>query len=200
LDQADRVGVNNGNMVASIQNMEEYKSYTHTPPHLFRAGAKYFITASSYEKKRILDDAAKEKLFFSLLKSCVNYGWKLEDWVILDNHYHIMANAPEQALNLSKFVAEYHKFTALFIMKHNSAPVTLSKVFNNYWDTCITYPNSYYARLNYLYNNPVKHGYVQNAQDYKWGSFYIRYYRDKEYMEKLLNDFPYDIVKVIDDY
>jgi hypothetical protein len=52
--------------------MEEYRTYAHTPPHLYRAGAKYFITASTFENKRLFDDAVKEKLFFSLLKSCMN--------------------------------------------------------------------------------------------------------------------------------
>jgi len=106
--------------------MEEYRTYAHTPPHLYRAGAEYFITASTFESKRLFDDDVKEKLFSSLLKSCVNHGWSLEDWVILDNHYHIMVHAPEVSANPAKFVAEYHRFTALFIRKKilSSGPCT----------------------------------------------------------------------------
>jgi len=180
--------------------MEEYKTYAHTPPHLYRAGAKYFITASIHEKKKILADSAKEKLLFSLSTSCEKYGWQLEDWVILDNHYHIMVNAPEKSANLSKFIAEYHKFTALFIKKNLPEAATWPKVFNNYWDACITYEKSYYARLNYLYNNPVKHRYVQSAQEYRWGSFYLRYNHEKAYVEKLIQEFPCDMLKIEDDY
>jgi len=188
-------------MVASIQNMtEEYKTYAHTPPHLYRAGAKYFITASTYRKTRFFDDAAKEKLLSSLFKACENHGWKLEDWVILDNHYHIMLDAPEGALNLSELVAEYHKFTAMIIKKDTQEAVTSKRIFNNYWDTCITYEKSYYARLNYLYNNPVKHGYVPHAQDYKWGSFYFRYRSDYKYIEKLIKEFPCDKISINDDF
>src|SRR3989338_3170324 len=153
--------------------MEEYKTYLHTPPHLYRPGAKYFITASTVKKLRLLDDNAKERLLISLLKSCNNHGWKLEDWVILDNHYHIMLNAPEDEVSLSRFVAEYHKFTAMFIKKNNPEAAHLAKIFNNYWDTCISYERSYYARLNYIYCNPVKHGYLQRAEDYTWGIFYV---------------------------
>ena len=40
------------------------------------------------------------------------------------------------------------------------------KVFYNYWDTCITYENSYFTRLNYIWYNPVKHGYVDSPE--KW--------------------------------
>jgi putative transposase len=180
--------------------MEEYRTYAHTPPHLYRPGEKYFITASTYGKKRILDDTAKERLLFSLIKSCVKHGWKLEDWVILDNHYHIMVESPEKTASLSRFVAEYHKFTALFIKKNSVSSVLLPKIFNNYWDTCITYANSYYARLNYIYYNPVKHGYVEKARDYKWGSFHIRHHQERAYVEKLLEEFPCDVVNIQDDY
>ena len=180
--------------------MEQYKTYTHTPPHLYQTGVKYFITASTYGRKRLLDDPAKEKLFSSLLKSCDKYGWKLEDWVILDNHYHIMVTAPNAEMNLPTFVAEYHKFTALYVKKNNPATQNVPKIFNNYWDTCVTYENSYYARLNYIYYNPVKHGYVQHAQDYEWGSFKTRYREDKPYMENLAKAFPFDEVIVQDEF
>ena len=179
---------------------EKYKTYVHTPPHLYRPGAKYFITASTFARARILDDKVKEKLLQSLMEACRNYTWELEDWVILDNHYHIMVTSSEDRTNLSAFVNEYHKFTALFIKKNAITTTSLPKIFNNYWDTCITFEKSYYARLNYLYHNPVKHGYVKNAEDYIWGSYYHRYRRTKEYVEKLNIDYPFDRVEVEDDY
>ncbi len=130
----------------------------------------------------------------------MNQGWELEDWVILDNHYHIMVNGPGNEIFLSKFIAEYHKFTALFMKKNYAELAKLPKVFNNYWDTCITYERSYFARLNYLYNNPVKHGYVRKAHDYEWGSFFIRYNEDELSIDKLLNQFPCDTVNIEDDF
>ncbi len=111
-----------------------------------------------------------------------------------------MVNAPETSVKLSKFVAEYHKFTAFFIKKNIFEAATLPKIFNNYWDTCITYEKSYYARLNYLYNNPVKHRYVQRAHEYEWGSFYFRYRNEKSYIETLIQKFPCDALKMNDDY
>src|SRR3989337_317891 len=180
--------------------IEIYKTDAHTPPHLYRAGAKYFITAATFRKMRLFDDKAKERLFASLLKSCEKHGWKLEDWVILDNHYHIMLTAPEDKINLSKFVAEYHRFTALFIKKNKPEAASLPRIFNNYWDTCISYERSYYARLNYIYYNPVKHGYTQKAEDYEWGSFYIRCRDNRAYIERLQIEFPFDEVDIGDNY
>ncbi len=192
MDRADRVGVQN---YGTIQNIRTYSTAPISP----RCKIFYYCF-KTFRRTRLLDEKAKERLLSSLLKSCEIHGWKLEDWVILDNHYHIMVAAPEDKTSLSTFVAEYHKFTALFIKRNNPAAESLPKIFNNYWYTCISYESSYYARLNYIYYNPVKHGYVQHAQDYQWGSFSIRYCGEKPYIEKLAKAFPFDEVKIEDDY
>ena len=42
----------------------------------------------------------------------------------------------------------------------------------NYWDYCPRNERDYYIRLNYLYNNPIKHGLVTNLLDYPYSSFH----------------------------
>jgi hypothetical protein len=37
------------------------------------------------------------------------------------------------------------------------------KVWHNFWDTKLTYEKSYLARLNYVHQNPVRHGLVRLA-------------------------------------
>ena len=44
------------------------------------------------------------------------------------------------------------------------------KVWHNYWETLLTHPTSYFARLNYTHQNAVKHGLVKVAKDYPWCS------------------------------
>ncbi len=59
---------------------ELYKVYEHSPPHLFRANAKYFITGSTYQKIHILaSEAAKEKILEYMFKSFKHFGWQIED-------------------------------------------------------------------------------------------------------------------------
>ena len=193
--------------------MAEFKTYKHNPPHLFKSNAKYFITASTFEGEPFLRlSTAKEILYSSLQIEFTKYHWEIEDWVILDNHYHLMVNAPEDSTTLLTIFKEAHRFTALWIKKNlnillnnlesnnfdidtlesnilefdtlesiNSVDGELTwlnlkneltrliqskKVFYNYWDTCITYENSYFTRLNYIWYNPVKHGYVDSPE--KW--------------------------------
>lgn len=74
------------------------------------------------------------------------------------------------------------------------------RIFWNYWDTCITYERSYFARLNYIYFNPVKHGYVEVPESYPFGSYYYRMQNEEKHLERLKKDYPWDKVKVKDDF
>jgi putative transposase len=51
----------------------------------------------------------------------------------------------------------------------NRADGTIGRtVWFNFWDTKLTYERSYLARLNYVHQNPVKHGLVVKANQYRW--------------------------------
>ena len=41
---------------------------------------------------------------------------------------------------------------------------------HNFWDTELTFEKSYLARLNYVHQNPVKHGLVPVARPVPWCS------------------------------
>jgi putative transposase len=44
------------------------------------------------------------------------------------------------------------------------------KVMYQFWDTELTFENSYLARLKYVHQNPVYHGLVPVAKQYPWCS------------------------------
>jgi len=179
----------------------EYKTYAHNPPHLFQPATKYFFTCATYKKKHYLKtDNAKILLFSSILTACDQYGWKLEDWVILDNHYHLMLTSPGKSLNLAKMMGDVHRFTSLRLKNHYPELKSEKKIFHNYWDTCITYDGSYLSRLNYILLNPVKHGYVEHPNDYPWSSYRSRYREDKELLELMIDRFPCGKVNVVDEF
>ncbi|HMA62051.1 MAG TPA: transposase [bacterium] len=212
---------------------EIYKTYKHNPPHLFRSNAKYFITGSTYKKvKYLVSEEAKERLLKSIFIGFTDYDWVIEDWVILDNHYHLMVNAPENVETLSRIIQDIHKFTAIWINKNidigynmeyidrvdvksncskkakNKSTNTVgalhsyknSKIFHNYWDTCISYERSYFARLHYIWYNPVKHGYVRDPKNWKFGSYSFRFKKDKSEIDEIVDNYPCDKVKVYDDF
>jgi REP element-mobilizing transposase RayT len=98
--------------------LEEYKTYNHNPPHLFRDSAKYFITASTYRKVKYLRTNQTKSIVLNSIRFGFNkYNWLLEDWVILDNHYHLIVQAKENADKLPKIINEIHKYTSLKLKK-----------------------------------------------------------------------------------
>ncbi len=178
-----------------------YKEYNHNPPHLFSPNSKYFITGATYKKKMCFKrNEAKEQLLKSISIGFNRHGWILEDWVILDNHYHLLGNAPDDSSNLSEMMQEIHKFVALWVKKNIPESGGSEKVMYNYRDTCITYEASYFARLNYIWNNPVKHGYTNSAEEWVYGSYFKKAERDKEELEKIIKKYPCNTINIKDNY
>jgi putative transposase len=105
-----------------------------------------------------------ERILLSLAK---DYLWQLEAWAVFTNHYHMIARGND-AKNLGLFINHLHSETARKINQHDNA--TGREVWYNFWDTKLTYEKSYLARLNYVHQNPVKHGLVCVANQYPWCS------------------------------
>lgn len=156
--------------------VEKYKTYRHTPAHFFKPHSIYMITGSVYQKRKLFaGEKPKLRWYESLKKGCEEYGWQILAWVILDDHYHIMLETPGEAETLSSLIRDMHKFTALWAKQNLPIVKGLERIWYNYWDTCITYERSFLARLNYIHHNPVKHGYVEDASAYPFGSYYTAF-------------------------
>ena len=181
--------------------MEIYKMYKHNPPHLFQPNAKYFITGAIYQRQRLLlSESAKERVLKSLKIGFNSFGWVLEDWVILNNHYHVIAGAPSQVDTLPAIMRDIHKFTGNWIKTHVKGVDPNQKVWWNYWDTCVTYKRSYFARLNYLWYNPQHHNLTDNAGNWKYGSLYQRIRDEKKYIDHMRNEYSFDKLNIKDDF
>lgn len=146
-----------------------YKEYTHAPSHLFQTDRNYIITAGTYKKEPFYNSPSKLDLMQSLLfEESGKWQWELEAWALFANHYHFIAKSPEDPTSLKKFIQAFHSKSAIQLNKMDHQPGR--KIWYQYWDTCITHQSSYLARLNYVHNNPVKHGLVHIATEYKWCS------------------------------
>lgn len=178
-----------------------YKKYKHNPPHLFIPDAKYFITGATYQRKHFLiNDESKIALINSIIKGFTDKNWVVEDWVILNNHYHLMVNSSKDTSQLNKIIKDILRFNSLWIKKNFSKFKNEEVLWYNYWDTCITYESSYYSRLNYIWYNPVKHNYVRNPEDWTHGSFYFRIKEEGEKVNFIHEKYPCDKLKLYDNY
>ena len=127
------------------------------------------VTAGTYDKQHLFCDTPRLNLLHNALLSITDkYGWQLQAWAVLSNHYHFIAAAPEDPQTLSTCVRELHSRTAIALNKHDNTPGR--KIWHNYWESLITHQHSYFARLNYVHHNAQKHGCVTSANQYPWCS------------------------------
>ena len=158
------------------------------------------VTAGTHYKSHHLKSRKRLKHFSDLLLNLAEkYEWQLQAWAILSNHYHFIAKSPaEGKANLPTFLAQLHRESATFLNQLDATPGR--KVWFNYFDTPLTYQKSYYARLNYVNNNPVKHGLVLVAKDYPWCSAAWFEKNTTPSFHKTISSFKTDSLKVIDDF
>ncbi|MBM3181450.1 MAG: hypothetical protein FJZ86_14000 [Chloroflexi bacterium] len=176
-----------------------YKTYPHNPPHYFVPNAMYIVTGSLlYNKRLLIDEKRKSLVCDILLERARHWGWALEAWSVLENHYHFIGQAPENALTLETLILQFHSKSAVEL---NRLDKTLGrKVWHNYWDTCITHETSYHARLHYVHLNPVKHGLAENAEEYPFCSYsWFLEKADVSFQNTVMNQ-PIDRVDIYDDF
>lgn len=176
-----------------------YKTYLYNPPHYFVPNAMYIVTGSLLYKQRLLfDDKRKALVLEILLERAAHWNWDMQAWSVLENHYHFVSQAPQNALTLESLIRQVHSKSAVELNKLDMTPGR--KVWQNYWDTCITHEMSYLARIRYVHLNPVKHGLVQNAEDYPFCSYKWFLEQADDEFQKQVMDQPIDRVDIEDDF
>lgn len=174
-------------------------NWPHAPMHKLNDGAAVIVTAATLNKEHLLTSEIKldrmQELLFDFTRGC---GWNLQSWSVLVNHYHFVANPTRRAAPLGQMLGELHSKSAKEINAIDGTPGR--KVWYQFWDTDLTYQRSYLARLNYVQQNPVKHGLVVSAEDYRWCSARWMLESSGRAFYKTVSSFKIDRVNVIDDF
>jgi len=172
-------------------------TWHHSPVHWFVPNTLYMVTASTLYKRHIFDTQEKLHLLQETLFEVIRvYGWELHAWAVFVNHYHFIARSPEDGTTLQRLIQRLHSQSARLVNALDTSPGR--RVWFQYWDTCLTYERSYYARLNYVHNNPVRHGLVASAEQYPFCSAAWFRANAPEDLRKKLTTVPYDRVHVPD--
>jgi putative transposase len=144
-----------------------------SPVHYYIDHAAYFITAATYHHQPLLDDNLKGYLHQLIQATFEEHGWQLEHWVILDDHYHLLAQS-QHGRDLPRIIGKIHNLSAQWInQRYPAERREYKKVWHNYWDYCPRDEREYLTRLCYLLTNPIKHGYVERLSDWEWSNFHL---------------------------
>ena len=175
-------------------------TWPHAPLHQLSAHGTYIVTAGTYKKAHHFRNRNRlDVLHRGLLSVAQDFQWRLEAWSVFSNHYHFVGQSPDDgADNLAEMLGQLHEKTAKWINRLEKSAGR--EVWHNFWETKLTHRNSYLARLNYVHQNPVKHGLVYVANQYEWCSagWFERTARPAQV--RTIYGFKIDKLKVIDDY
>lgn len=173
------------------------KHWAHSPLHLLDEQGTYMVTASTHQNAHFFHSPERKNLLTHTLFSLANkFGWQLQAWAILNNHF--IAISPENPQSLKQFVTELHRQTATILNRMDN---TIGrKIWFQFWDSHITYQKSYLARLKYVHENAVHHKLVENAENYPWCSKSWFVLNTNSAFQNTVNSFKIDRISVIDDF
>ncbi len=176
--------------------------WPHAPTHQLSVRGTYFVTASTYRKAHHFRGTERLRVLHrGLLTVARDFAWEVEAWAVFSNHYHFVAHSPPNAPDatyLSDVLSVLHVRTAAWVNQLDHTPGR--QVWFNFRETRLTYQKSYLARLNYVHQNPVKHGLVRVASQYPWGSARWFERSASAAMVKAIYRFRTDQVRVVDDF
>ena len=175
------------------------KDWPHAPVHRLSEHGTYIVTAGTLNKlHHFRGPEWLDRLESALLRHMKDAGWQLEAWAVFSNHYHFVAHALADAQSLRDVLTTLHSETA---RERNRAENAAGRqVWHNFWDTQLTFEKSYLSRLSYVHHNPVKHGLVQVASQYRWCSAAWFERTASHAQVRTIYSFKTDKVRIQDDY
>ncbi|MDF1688161.1 MAG: transposase [Cycloclasticus sp.] len=141
-------------------------------------GATYFFTVNLANRKKtaLVDniDALRESI--RTVKN--RHPFKIDAMVIMPNHLHAMLTLPEGdndyatrwSLIKSGFSRQIPKIESISPSRATKGERGIWQ--RRYWEHCIRDDRDYEAHVNYIHDNPVKHGYVKHAVDWPYSSIH----------------------------
>jgi putative transposase len=161
----------------------------HRPPHLDAPGEFRIITATCFEHREIL--STFERLFWfekELFQLFTDLSIPCTAWCVLPNHYHALVQI-DDIKEFGKAIGKLHGRTSFLMNQQDDTRGR--RVWFNYEDRCMRSEEHYYTCLNYIHNNPVKHGYAQKWTE--WACSSVHWYletKGREWMRDLWKSHP----------
>ena len=184
---------------AGPSHSKEVKDWPHAPLHRLEGKGAFIVTGGTHKKQHHFRDAeALSMLETELLKKARSYDWHLEAWAVFSNHYHFVGQAMVDAESLQPMLNHLHSDTARWVNQRHSQ--SDRQVWYNYWETKLTYNTSYRARLHYVHCNPVHHGLVSVANQYRWCSASWFEQTATPAQVTTIYGFKTDQIKIVDDF
>ena len=163
------------NIFYDASNMANYK-------RIFLNGYSYFITIVIHNREPLLVEHI-DLLRIAFRLSMQRYGFSLDAIVILPDHLHMIIT-PKNASDYPKIVSHIKrsfvygldddiKEKAKMTLQQSPYMRKRSGIWQKrYYEHTIRNEKDMAEKLQYMYHNPVKHGYVEEADKWEYSSFF----------------------------
>jgi putative transposase len=142
----------------------------HSLPHRPNSGQlRYLISAACFEHRQYIGQSPERLDTFTqdLLAVLSTHTSQIISWCVLPNHYHLLVETPDLEGCLHK-LGRFHGRTS---HAWNSSDDTRGrKVFFRALERAMRSDRHFWATVNYVHHNAVRHGYVRRWTDWRWSS------------------------------
>ena len=147
---------------------------------IFLDGYSYFITVVTHQRNPILiENLALLRTAFS--NSRTKYKYRIEAIVILPDHFHMIIS-PQNAKEYPKIISFIKRYFSRYCdpkyyagleqsesrEKRGIKPVWQKR----FYEHTIRDDKDLHEKLKYMYENPVKHEYIDDPKQWQYSSFY----------------------------
>lgn len=142
------------------------------PPRLDRVFQSYdpplyFVTFNTHERRRLLANADVHAAFVRFAHEGETRGIGLGRYVIMPDHVHLFVRG-----NLNFSLKQWVRMLKRALS--STTPVTPPHWQSGFFDHLIRHSESYAEKWEYVRQNPVRAGLVQNADDWPWQGEIVR--------------------------
>ncbi|MFH0795404.1 MAG: transposase [bacterium] len=141
----------------------------HSIPHGAAVKGSFHLSAACYEHKPIIGYSPQRMEEFErlLLEAVSRDATEIFAWCVLPNHYHLLISA-ENSMDVLRAIGRFHGRQSF---SWNGEEGTRGrKVWSGCVERAIRSERHFWAALNYIHHNPVRHGYVEAWQDWPYSS------------------------------
>jgi putative transposase len=153
-----------------LRERKAYRRPWHSPPHFeYEGEMDFIITAACFEHAHIIGKSAERmsECESELISICEQSNARLNAWCVLPNHYHLLTRTNAIDVLLGG-IGHFHGSSSF---RWNGEDDRRGR---RVWYRCVERSmrseRHFYASLNYVHHNPVRHGYVEKWQDWPYSS------------------------------
>jgi putative transposase len=129
-----------------------------------QTGEFHFLTFSCYRRLPYLSRVVAMELFEDALERVrCRYLFAVAGYVVMPEHVHLLVSEPKRVL-LSKAIQALKLSVS---MRSSERPFWQA----HYYDFNVSSHAKFVEKLRYIHRNPVKRGFCQGPEDWKWSSF-----------------------------